>query len=179
MFPALRALNASLNKITGPIPSQWGNTGLFKLPALILGNGQAMSHVFNVSNNALTGAVPNFLNKVNLMNYQSQGVALAVSSFLRILACLLVQCTDWGVLEYCGMLVMLRSSVAGCMTHKLVSSSWPWLSFTVQLASSVCSLLTAFWGGMARVSVRHISSICVGADQVGAVRLLSLQLAAS
>ena len=78
MFPALRALNASLNNLSGPIPPQWGSTGLFKLPALLLSNGQAMSHVFNVSNNALTGTVPAFLNKVNLMNYQSAGVALAV-----------------------------------------------------------------------------------------------------
>ena len=78
MFPALRALNASLNNLSGPIPPQWGNTGLFKLPALLLSNGQAMAHVFNVSNNALTGSVPTFLNKVNLLNYQSAGVALAV-----------------------------------------------------------------------------------------------------
>ena len=78
MFPALRALNASQNNISGTIPTQWGNTGLFKLPALYLSDGSAMSHVFNLSNNALTGSVPSFLNQVNLMTYQSAGVALAV-----------------------------------------------------------------------------------------------------
>lgn len=58
-FPALRALNASFNAFSGPIPDAWLSTGLFTLPPLNLGlGGVGLVHVFDVSRNVLSGAVP-------------------------------------------------------------------------------------------------------------------------
>ena len=59
MFPALRAFNASHNGFTGGLSPAWAATGLFTQPPLNLGlGGLGVVHVFDVSANQLTGAVP-------------------------------------------------------------------------------------------------------------------------
>lgn len=80
MFFALRALNASHNRLFGDIPAQWGHTGLFTLPPFLNTDGTTMGQVFSLSYNALTGSIPSFLDSENLRDYQSLGIELAVSN---------------------------------------------------------------------------------------------------
>ena len=77
-------MNASNNHFTGTIPLQLGQTGIFQLPAVNVGNNELMSHVFDLSNNDLTGTVPNYLDFDVLRNYVSSGIYLRVCPIIHL-----------------------------------------------------------------------------------------------
>ena len=84
-FPALRAMNISHNAFTGTLPAAFGQAGVFNQKPLQFADGEILMHVFDVSNNQLSGALPSFLDFTNVPEYAQRGIFIAV----RLLCCTL------------------------------------------------------------------------------------------
>ncbi|KAK9819833.1 hypothetical protein WJX72_002908 [[Myrmecia] bisecta] len=76
VFPALRALNVSYNRLSGSIPSVLAQSGIFMQPPLFAGQNLIFQHVFDLSHNSLTGSIPGYLNATQVPVYALGGVYL-------------------------------------------------------------------------------------------------------
>lgn len=86
MFPNLIHFNVSRNELTGPIPDQFASMGLF-------GNEERSGpqHVFDVSCNNLTGAIPSFMYQEVNPNVMETDIYLEGNDFT---------CHPWRTLNY-------------------------------------------------------------------------------
>lgn len=86
MLPNLMHFNLSRNTLTGPIPDEFSSMGLF-------GNEKRSgpSHVFDVSFNNLSGAIPSFMYQENNPNIMETDVYLEGNNFT---------CHPWRTLNY-------------------------------------------------------------------------------
>ena len=80
-FPSLRAMNISHNAFTGTLPTAFGQAGVFNQKPLQFADGEILMHVFDVSYNQLSGALPSFLDFTNVPEYVQRGIFIAVSHF--------------------------------------------------------------------------------------------------
>ena len=78
-FPSLRAMNISHNAFMGTLPTAFGQAGVFNQKPLQFADGEILMHVFDVSYNQLSGALPSFLDFTNVPEYVQRGIFIAVS----------------------------------------------------------------------------------------------------
>ena len=93
-FPSLRAMNISHNAFTGSLPAAFGQAGVFNQKPLQFADGEILMHVFDVSYNQLSGALPSFLDFTNVPEYVQRGIFIAVRRPSRLLATLMPSASD-------------------------------------------------------------------------------------
>ena len=114
-FPSLRAMNISHNAFTGTLPTAFGQAGVFNQKPLQFADGEILMHVFDVSYNQLSGALPSFLDFTNVPEYVQRGIFIAVSHPS------LIPVPSFGFLSLNGKYSQLLLPVH-CVTSKL----WAW-----------------------------------------------------
>ena len=78
MFPGLRAINMSTNALTGTIPPQFNQTGIFSGSPIFLLSGRPLQQIFDLSFNKLTGSLPDFLSSQSVPPWTAGGIYLEV-----------------------------------------------------------------------------------------------------